>query len=280
MRSRPLFSATPAVSLPLLALALAAHAALKSLFFSRLYMTVALSLESATDGLITTVTLAGLLSWLVLGGIVVGLGRLRAAHVGLTWTALREAVPVLTGLWLVSQVIQAALASGSGPVAIAPFSDGVAPALGQRLQAVVGSGLLEETIYRGFLLVQVYALLRTRLGRDQAVAWALVISSVYFGLNHIPAGLRGGLSPIEAAGFAVYSGLVGGMFAVLYLRTGNLFVAAGAHALINDPLPLFTAVVDPSVVVLSVAAGLMLTWPALARRYRFTIGTVEGTPAL
>lgn len=282
MRARPILSTVPTVPVSTLALALAAHAGLKTLFFWRPYQAqIALPVELATGGLITTVTLAGILSWLVLvGAVMLGTGRLRPAHLGLTWTTLREAIPVLGGLWLLAQIVQVLLGTASGGAAFAPSAPGLAAALGQRLQAVVGSGLLEETIYRGFLLVQLYGLLRLRVDRDRAVAWAIVLSSAYFGINHLPAGLRSGLPLPEALVFVGHSALVGALFAVLYLRTGNLFVAAGAHALINDPVPLFAAPVDPSLVVLVAVAALMLAWPTLARRYRFTVGTIEGEPAL
>ncbi|MEM7787566.1 MAG: CPBP family intramembrane glutamic endopeptidase [Bacteroidota bacterium] len=282
MRPRPILSATPTVSLAVLALALGTHAALKALFFWRPYLQeVALPIETATGGLVTTVTLAGLISWAVLvGGVLLAWGGLRLADLGLTGRSLREALPILVGLWAIAQVAHALVGTASGGTTLAASMPSWSAAIGLRVQAVVGSGLLEETLYRGFLMVQVFALLRVRTGREQALAWAIVASSLYFGLNHIPAGLRAGLPLLEAVGFAGYSALVGGMFAVLYVRTGNLFVAAGAHALINDPVPLFSAPVDPSVVVLTVAAVMMLAWPVLAERYRFTVGTVEGAPAI
>lgn len=283
MRSRPILSAVPAVPIPALALVLIVHAGLKALFFWPAYQEqVALPVEFATGGLVTTVTLAGAVSWTVLvGAAMLGVGRLRPVHLGLTGAALREAVPVLVGLWTLAQIAQVVLGTAAGETAFAASPHGMAAATGQRLQAVFGSGLLEETIYRGFLLVQLYSLLRLRVDRDRAVMWAIIASSVYFGVNHLPAGLRSGLPLSEALLFAGHSALVGALFAVLYLRTGNLFVAAGAHALINDPVPLFAAPVDPSLVALVAVTGLMLAWPALARRYgHFTVGTVEGAPAL
>lgn len=281
MRARPILSAVPTVPLSTLALALAAHAGLKALFFWRPYQTeVALPVELVTGGLVTTVTLAGIVSWLVLvGAVMLGTGRLRPAHIGLTWTTLREALPVLGGLWVLAQIVQVLLGTASGGAAFAPSAPGLAAALGQRLQAIVGSGLLEETTYRGFLLVQLYGLLRLRVGRDHAVAWAIVLSSAYFGLNHLPAGLHSGLSLTAAFVFVGHAAMVGALFAVLYLRTGNLFVAAGAHALINDPVPLFAAPADPALVVLVAVVGLMLAWPTLAQHYQFTVGTIEGEPA-
>lgn len=281
MRARPIPSGPSSVPLAVLAVVLAVHGVLKSLFFFPPYIhLVAIPVEVATGGLITTVTLAGLISWVVLGATVGGLGRLRPSDVGLSGPALREAVPVLIGLWLVSQGVQAVVERSGGAPGAGPFEITAGAAIGMRLQAVVGSGLLEETLYRGFLLVQVYAWCRGRFGRERSIVWAVALSSAYFGANHIPSGLRAGLTLAEAGGFALYSGLVGAMFAALYLRTGNLFVAAGAHALINDPIPVFTQSAEPSVTVLAIVCVLMLAWPLLARRFRFTVGYLEGSPAL
>lgn len=284
MRARPILSDIPAVSLTALGLALLAHAALKALFFWAPYQHhIALPLEAATHGLVTSVTLAGVISWVLLVGVVLlGAGRLRPVHLGLSARSLRESLPILVGLWVLTQLAQVALGTAAGDATLAATPGGWPAAVGLRLQAIVGSGLLEETLYRGFLLVQLCGLLRLRTDRDQAHTWALVLSSAYFGLNHLPAGLRSGLPLAEALVFVGHSALVGALFAVLFLRTGNLFVAAGAHALINDPIPLVVSAVDPSLVVLVAVAGLMLGWPSLARRFgpHFTVGMVEGQPAL
>lgn len=284
MRARPLLASVPALSVSSLLLVLGTHAALKALFFWAPYQgAVALPVEVATGGLVTTVTLAGLISWAVLvgGGMGAACG-LRPRHVGLTAEAFRDALPVLLGVWVLVQAVQATLGTASGGVALAPPVPDLMAAVGLRVQAVVGSGLLEEVIYRGFLLVQVYALLRRRVDRERALLWAVVLSSLYFGLNHVPAGLRAGLPPWEAAAFAFHSALVGSLFAALYLRTGNLFVAAGGHALVNDPVPFVASTVDPQLLMLIGVAVLLLAWPALARRFRgvFTVGVVEGSPAV
>ncbi|MCH7640130.1 MAG: CPBP family intramembrane metalloprotease, partial [Bacteroidetes bacterium] len=149
--------------------------------------------------------------------------------------------------------------------------------------AVFGSGLIEEVLYRGFLLTQVYLIaVRRQVNARAALVLAAGVSSLYFGINHFPAGMRMGL---DMQGLMMYVGhvsLVGLLFATLYLRTGNLFVAAGAHALINQPTTLFAAPVDPALIVLVGVACLLLIWPTLNRRIGlvFTIGAVEGRPAI
>jgi len=284
MTPRRISSASSAVAPVVLVGVLGAHAALKALFFWAPYQAqVAYPIERMTGGLITAVTLAGLLSWAVLvGGGMLLAGRLRLDDIGLAKDRLRDAWPVLLGLWLVVQIGHAALGTAAGDLMLAASSapQTVTQAMGLRIQAVVGSGLLEEVLYRGFLLVQLFAWLRGRMDRDTALTWAVVVSSVYFGLNHIPAYLRAGLAPIELGVFVGQAMMVGALFGMLFLRTGNLFVVAGAHALINDPIPLFATVIDPALLVLVAVAGLVLAWPLLSRRVGrvFTIGMIEGSP--
>lgn len=284
MRVRPILSWVPTLPLPVLGLVLGAHVALKGLVFWPPFQTgVALPVEARTGGAVTAVTVAGLLSWTVLVGLLMGgVAALRPRHVGLSAGAFWEALPILLWVWILVQAAHVAMGAASGTVSIVPTSLDLSASVGQRVEAVVGSGLLEEVFYRGFLLVQAYGLLRRRMGRERALALAVVASSVYFGLNHIRAGLRAGLSPAEVAAFAVHCALVGALFAALFLRTGNLFIAAGAHALINDPLPFVDPPVDPSLTMLVGVCVLALAWPALAQRFRevFAVGSVEGSPAV
>ena len=285
MTPRTVPSDGSAVAPAVIAGVLGAHAALKALIFWGPYQAhVAVPIERATGGLVTAITLAGLLSWAVLvAGGMIGAGRLRLADLGLSAERLRDAGPVLVGLWLAVQIGHAAVGTAAGDLAFAAdvgLPQTALQAAGLRIQAVVGSGLLEEVLYRSFLLIQVFAWLRPRTTRERALVWAVVASSLYFGINHVPAYLRAGLPPAEVAVFAAQSALVGGLFGMLFLRTGNLFVVAGAHALINDPIPLFATVVDPALIVLVGVAALVLCWPLLSRRVGrvFTVGSLEGVP--
>src|SRR5690606_31268939 len=90
---------------------------------------------------------------------------------------------------------------------------------------------------------------------------------LYFAVNHIPAALRMHLPAAEMAAYIVHVALVGALFAALYLRTGNLFVAVGAHALVNNPAALFVAGFDPALLALVLVCLLLLAWPALHRTF-------------
>lgn len=269
----------------MLGLFLVAHAALKGLFFSGWWMvSVAMPVEAATLGVVTPVLLAGLVSWVVLVGLVIcALGRVTPAETGLEAARLRDGAAVMAGLWVLTQAACAAAGAASGELSAGgPTFGGPLAALGTRLQAVFGSGLIEEVIYRGFLQTQLFLLARRHLSRDGALAVAIAAASLYFGLNHVPAGLRMGLDGPAVAGYALQCALVGALFGALYVRTGNLFVAAAAHALLNDPVALLASPVDPALFVMVAACGLLLAWPWLCRRVGgvFSYGTLEGRIAL
>jgi membrane protease YdiL (CAAX protease family) len=285
MHLRPLFAGVPRLSFPVLAAFLLVHAGLKAFFFSGGFVVAGFALYGATAGLVTPVLLAGLIEWVMLVGVVaMGLGRLRARHLGLDGRDVGLALVVLAGLWLVVQLLSAASGVVGGGIAWQGRLPGQPPLhpLGLRLEALFGSGLIEEVLYRGVLLPQVYLLARTRgLAPTAALVVAAVGTSVYFGLNHLPAALRMGIPAPAVMGYLFHVTLAGLLFAALYVRSGNLLVAAGAHALINDPVALIDAPLEPALLVLVAACALMLGWPWLSRRFGAHIpyGALEGRAA-
>ncbi|MDX1419537.1 MAG: CPBP family intramembrane glutamic endopeptidase [Rubricoccaceae bacterium] len=275
----------PRLSPAVLAAFLLTHAGLKAVVFSSGFQLPADRLYAATAGLVTPVLLAGLVSWIVLvGGVALGLGRLRAADAGLRGSDLGRALAVLVPLWLGIQALSAASCALEGGVALGHRFGGypVLHPVGLRLQAVLGSGLLEEVIYRGVLLPQAYLLARSQgLPATTALAGAALVTSLYFGVSHLPAGLRMGLPTADLAIYLLHAALAGLLFAALYVRSGNLFVAAGAHALINDPVALFAVPFEPALLALVAACALLLSWPWLSRRFGALCpyGALEGRAA-
>ncbi len=86
------------------------------------------------------------------------------------------------------------------------------------------------------------------------------------------------LPPAEIAVYIVHVVLVGLLFTALYLRTGNLFVAVVAHALVNDPTPVFIAGPDPALFALIGVCLLLLAWPIL-HRWCNEVFTLAETPS-
>lgn len=269
-----------------MALFVVLHLGLKAVFFSvPFYAHVARPVEAATAGVVSPIVLAGLIELVLLVGIVmVWVGGLRLRDLGLRRSHVPNAVIVTILVWGGVQAVLSLLASS------APFEPMLNPALAagpervgvRLLEATFGSAFIEEVMYRGFLVPQLYLLARTRTSnRALQAGIALGLPQLYFGLNHVPAALRMGLSYGDVAAYVFLVVLVGVLFAALYLRTGNLFIAIAAHALVNNPMPVVVAGPDPSLLALVGVCSLLLAWPAFHRRFGevFTLADTGTRPA-
>ncbi len=58
---------------------------------------------------------------------------------------------------------------------------------------------------------------------------------------------------------------LGVLFALVYLRTGNLFLAVGLHTLHNTPTMLFARVVGYEIPLVVLELLLLIFWPRLER---------------
>ncbi len=90
----------------------------------------------------------------------------------------------------------------------------------RRLFSVVGvtAGVCEEWLYRGFFLAVVAA-----VGGDLPAVVLVAVGAVAFGLAHAYQGLPG----------IVLTGVLGGLFAALYLETGSLLLPVLLHAAVD-----------------------------------------------
>ena len=139
-----------------------------------------------------------------------------------------------------------ALSRGTSLTDISPeFAEALPVLLGQ----LAGNALYEETFYRGFLIPAISRELGNR-------PWfAVMASGALFGLMHVPNYLARDLSLL----LLVPAVLAGILFGAIYLRTNNLMLCIGLHALLNAPAALWDsavpAVVAPSVVLFLVLAA-------------------------
>ena len=148
------------------------------------------------------------------------------------------------------------------------------------LAQLFGTALVEEIIFRGYLLTQVREKLHRRwLGSARrALIPALLISQFSFAVFHLPGHIASGLGPVDIVIDLVRLTLLGTLFALLYLRTGNLFIGIGIHSLSNNPTALF--VPDPnqdSLLALAFGALIIIFWPR--RRERESETTARSSAA-
>jgi len=88
------------------------------------------------------------------------------------------------------------------------------------------AGICEEIVYRGFLIPYFMG-----APANLPVTIAMIASSLVFGLAHLYQGVRG----------AIGTAILGMVFAILFVMTGNLWVTIVLHALIDARLLLMIA---------------------------------------
>lgn len=199
----------------------------------------------ATQGLIDFTLMLGLfLQVLIIGILVIGIGRLRPRELGLDIAKLPAGVAWTFAAWLAAQLVTLLICVVAGePIGLSPawsFGSWTQPA-GKWIAQLFGNAALEEVLYRGFLFPQCVWLASSWF-RDRSDRWwiaiSLLISQGCFALGHIPFNFVGG--GWSGQWLLIFQFLMGLAFCGIYIRTGNLFLAIGFHALANNPGPLLT----------------------------------------
>lgn len=181
---------------------------------------------------------------------------------GLHWDKLKSGALVVFGLWIAMQLI--GVLPGlltTGRVEISPIwsPDKLTLIAGELVAQFLGNAFAEEVIFRGFLLTQVYLLLVGRIsGRRDRIAAAILISQLIFSLSHIPQRIVSGYGSMGLLVNLVKLWVMGILFAVLYVRTGNIFIAIGVHALVNAPATILAMPSQAVAVLLPVALSVVL----------------------
>ncbi len=165
-----------------------------------------------TAGLVTVFTIQkspGEISWLA--------GFLGKAIVEGVTGGMLIAIMVPAGLALWSEKIRTKAGKAAKKLAF------LLPSTGEERRwwwwlVCVTAGVCEEVVYRGFLLHYFHT-----VPFHLSLTWALVVSSVIFGIGHLYQGVAGG----------VQTAVIGFMFGVIFLMTGNLVIPIVVHAVMD-----------------------------------------------
>jgi uncharacterized protein len=230
-----------------------------------------------TYGLVWPALIVGLLCMLVVVGLVlVAIGRYPPPELGLEKRKLPEAAIYTLVVWLLMQLVVIALTLWEGETLQLAGEVNRAEAgylIGALLAQLLGNALCEEVLFRGFLFVQCGVLFRRWTpGRPTlALGAAGLVSSAIFAAAHLPhrLGIGGGYANWAALGMDQGWLVVWGcVYCWLYVRTGNLLFVVGVHSLANARAML---VIAPDVATYLPLAqmfgvGLALVWNCLPGR--------------
>jgi uncharacterized protein len=224
--------------------------------------------EGPTNDLIQATLLASLLvGAVVIGGVIFAYARLAPGDIGLKWAQLPVGVAYTLGLWALTQAINGLvglLGTGQLQFNAAWTQAGATVLLGALLAQVAGNALIEEAGWRGFLLPQLHLRLSAGLGRGRGLILAVLGAQLLFALMHIPNRLLNERLALDELLLSLaFVFVLGIFFAAIYLRTGNLFLAIGVHALFNTPTALFASVLPSQAVLGALTILVLVAWPRL-----------------
>ena len=231
------------------------------------------TLYTTTAFLIHSTLVGGVFVLVLTGAVVFGVGRCRTRDVG--WHGGVQGMFVVFAFWLVTQGLVSAIEAFRGQMAWnADWLSGGSIAVGGVLGQLLGNALAEETVFRGFLLPQLYLKAAGRFTHGPALAIAVLGSSLLFALTHVP-----NLLFVKAVAVSdlitPLTGLfvLGSLFAAVYLITQNLFVVIGLHALLNNPAQLVrSSEVTLNAIWFGLTVLLLIAWPRIKwRRTRIDI---------
>lgn len=192
-----------------------------------------------THGVFFVTLQVGLPSFLAVVAIVSLLGGFKLKAIGLDRKQIFPAAAVIASIWGMLHLIAAVKSfDADGSIQFASiWIDTPGEAIGTLLGQFFGNALFEETVFRGFILAQVYVRFRDRDGGNQSqpVGKAIIIAAILFALEHIPNRMMKGYSNADLIGDQVGVFLIGLLWTWMYLWTGNLFFVIGAHSLHNYP---------------------------------------------
>lgn len=224
----------------------------------------------ASHGLLDATLLANALGLAVIVvGILVVAGGARRRELGLVPGSLRRAIATTAAIWLGlnAAAVIVDLVIGRALSLAAPWRTPTA-ALGALLGQLFGNALYEEIEMRGVLFAQIVrAIADPAPIRCRHLVVALVSSQAIFAALHLPNRLAAGMwhGPSDAALDLLQLFCFGIGFALIWLRTRNLLVAVGFHALVNTPSLLVAAPPWTAHAALAAAFGALIAPRVRAR---------------
>lgn len=229
------------------------------------------AVERATGGVVQTPLVLSPLFFVIVGAVMFGVGRLRLSDVGWRVFAAGPALIATLAFWAAMQaglVVWVVLSSGELHWNESWDEMGAGWFFGQLLAQLLGNALVEETVFRGFFLPQLYLKALARFRPASALVLALMTSQLFFALMHIPNRLFVNAVPIEDQLVDQLELIAQGLtYGALYVVTRNIFVGVGLHSLYNQPARLLPVPFRPAVMIVwyVLAFTLLVSWSLVTR---------------
>jgi len=199
------------------------------------------SLPAATGYVIVPTFLNYVPYFIIMGLLLVLVGRLRCNDFGLIRQRFLPAVVWVLCTWLAAQLFF--VLTHLDDISLDPAWHGrIVKTISNTVTGqMLGNALYEEMFWRAFVISQVSLLLVHRLKWTfgKALTWAIILSSILFAMSHLPRDFSHDLTVQQILGFQAVWFAGGLAFAGIFLLSNNIFIAIGIHSLSNYSLSLF-----------------------------------------
>ena len=193
--------------------------------------------------------------------LLLALDRVHPAAAGLTFGDLPRGVVLGLAIWALCQLSLATVALGRhGNLSLYAGWAEPAAMIAPMLRRFLADVFAEEMFWRGIFFVWILRRLEVRRWKDPVtrLGAALLGSQILFGITRLPAQLLDTGRMIPPGPALVVFTLTGMFYALIYLRTRNLWLVMAVHTLSLWPLPLFAFDLDPSKLVVLISAVLLI----------------------
>lgn len=204
-------------------------------------------LSRSTGGLLHPTLIVNLFNLTFFGFLIFYAGRLDFESVFLNRIKILQAIVLVVLSWLFVQLISIGLTYST--IGTLNWIELNSEATGRFLGQLFGNAAFEELIFRALLLVQLFILLKRKLSYRSAVVLATIASQLFFALIHIPNRLI--VQEVEYLAAELFKLFcIGVLLAWVFIRTENLPLLIGLHALINLPMNVVLPVFPTEVLML------------------------------
>ena len=189
--------------------------------------------------------------------IIFIIGKHNLASIWFSKQKLKIAALLILVIWIISQILIIVFSYYKNGEII--FIQNFNVITGNIIAQLFGSSLLEEIIFRGILLIQLYLIFIANKSHKSTIIYSLATSAIIFVLFHIPNRVLI-YTPdnliLDTISLIFGSTLLG----IIFFKTKNLPFVVGFHSLINDPSSIIVTSFPVQLIIFILVIIITLKW--------------------
>ncbi len=217
-------------------------------------------LSNFTAGLITSTLVFSLMIFLIVIVLLIGLiGKLRPFDYGLRKSKILPSFSFylilylsLNFVWVILNLI-----IFSSPNFYPYWQDiGFLNSIGRLIGQIFGNVFVEESFFRGYLFPRISQKLLKKEPEKPLITLmgGAIISNLLFSVMHIPIRLLNGVIGLDLIISLLTLFGIGFLFTIIFILSGNLFIAMVVHIMTNISFSLFSPVFAENIVIYIIAS--------------------------